>query len=99
MPSTHLTFADRASHRAWLAAQSALPAGFRVGSAPFDFTPAEVRKPARMTLPLIPLDRPPAGFAAVFTRNPFPGAPGPAGRGRLDGPSLGALLINNKISN
>jgi|CZKI01.1.fsa_nt_gi glutamate N-acetyltransferase/amino-acid N-acetyltransferase len=99
MPSTHLTFADRASHRAWLAAQSALPAGFRVGSAQFDFTPAEVRKPARMTLTLIALDRPTADFAAVFTRNAFPGAPVLVGRARLDGPSLGAILINNKISN
>src|ERR1035438_7021353 len=91
MPSTHLTFADRASHRAWLAAQSALPAGFRVGSAQFDFTPAEVRKPARMTLTLIALDRPTADFAAVFTRNAFPGAPVLVGRARLDGPSLGAI--------
>src|ERR1017187_5900636 len=99
MPSTHLTFADRASHRAWLAAQAALPAGFRVGSAQFDFTPAEVRKPARMTLTLIALDRPTADFAAVFTRNAFPGAPVLVGRARLDGPSLGAILINNKISN
>ncbi|HXQ82282.1 MAG TPA: bifunctional ornithine acetyltransferase/N-acetylglutamate synthase [Opitutaceae bacterium] len=99
MPSTHLTFADRASHRAWLEAQSALPSGFRVGAARFDFTPAEVRKPARMTLTLIALDRPSPDFAAVFTRNAFPGAPVVLGRQRLDGPSLGAIVVNNKIAN
>jgi glutamate N-acetyltransferase/amino-acid N-acetyltransferase len=99
MPSTQLTFADRASHRAWLASQSALPAGFRVGAARFEFTPAEVSKPARMTLTLIALERPSADFAAVFTRNAFPGAPVIIGRGRLGAPSLGAILVNNKVSN
>ncbi len=99
MSSTQMTFTDRASHRAWLAAQSALPAGFRVGTARFDFTPAEVSKPARMTLTLIALDRPSADFAAVFTRNAFPGAPVVIGRRRLDGPSLAAIVVNNKISN
>ena len=52
VPSTHLTFANRAAHRAWLAAQAALPAGFRVGTARFDFMPHEAPKPARMTLTL-----------------------------------------------
>jgi len=99
MSSTLMSFADRASHRAWLAAQSALPAGFRVGVARFDFTPAEVSKPARMTLTLIALDRPTPDFAAVFTRNAFPGAPVVVGRSRLDGRSLGAVVVNNKIAN
>jgi glutamate N-acetyltransferase/amino-acid N-acetyltransferase len=99
MASTHSTFADRASHRAWLATQSALPAGFRVGASRFEFIPAEVSKPARMTLTLIALDRPTADFAAVFTRNAFPGAPVLVGRARLEAPLLGAIVINNKISN
>ncbi len=99
MSSTGLTFADRAAHRAWLAAQSALPAGFRVGTARFDFTPVEVHKPSRMTLTLISLDRPTPDFAAVFTRNAFPGAPILVGRDRLKGPALGAIVVNNKISN
>jgi glutamate N-acetyltransferase/amino-acid N-acetyltransferase len=97
--STQLTFTDRASHRAWLAAHAALPAGFRVGSASFDFTPAEAPKPARMTLTLIALDSPSPDFAAVFTRNAFPGAPVVVGRRRLEGPALGAIVVNNKISN
>jgi len=99
MSSTQLSFADRASHRAWLATQSKLPAGFRVGASRFEFTPAEVPKPARMTLTLIALDRPSPDFAAVFTRNAFPGAPVTIGRSRLGGPSLAAIVVNNKISN
>jgi glutamate N-acetyltransferase/amino-acid N-acetyltransferase len=99
VPSTQLTFADRAAHRAWLAAQSALPAGFRVGRASFDFTPREAPKPARMNLTVIALDQPTTAFAALFTRNAFPGAPVIIGRTRLAEPSLGAIVINNKISN
>src|ERR1019366_293839 len=98
MPSTQLTFADRASHRAWLATQSALPAGFRVGTARLDFTPAEAPKPARMTLTLIALDRPSPDFAAVFTKNAFPGAPVVIGRGRLGAPALRGIGLNNKLS-
>jgi glutamate N-acetyltransferase/amino-acid N-acetyltransferase len=99
VPSTQLTFADRAAHRAWLAAQSSLPAGFRVGRASFDFTPREAPKPARMNLTVIALDQPTTAFAALFTRNAFPGAPVIIGRTRLAEPSLGAIVINNKISN
>src|SRR5580692_570205 len=99
MSSTQTVFRDRASHRAWLEAQSALPAGFRVGVARFEFTPLEAPKPARMTLTLIALDRPTPDFAAVFTKNAFPGAPVVVGRGRLGQPSLAAVIVNNKISN
>jgi len=99
VPSTQLSFADRAAHRAWLEAQSALPAGFRVGRASFGFTPREAPKPARMNLTLITLDQPTPAFAALFTRNAFPGAPVIVGRARLAEPALGAVVINNKISN
>lgn len=99
MPSTDLTFASRDEHRAWLAAQAALPAGFRVGNARFEFTPREAPKPSRMTLTLLALDEPTTSFAAMFTRNAFPGAPILVGRKRLMEPSLGAVIINNKISN
>jgi len=78
---------------------AALPQGFRVGTARFDFMPKEAPKPARMTLTLIALDEPTADFAALFTRNAFPGAPVIVGRRRLGAPKLGAILINNKISN
>ncbi|HSN15707.1 MAG TPA: bifunctional glutamate N-acetyltransferase/amino-acid acetyltransferase ArgJ, partial [Anaeromyxobacteraceae bacterium] len=63
------------------------------------FTPFEVAKPAKMRLTLIALDQPTGSFGAVFTRNAFPGAPVIVGRARLGGPRLGAILVNNKISN
>ncbi len=99
MSSTNLTFQNRNDHRAWLASQAALPAGFRVGTTRFDFTPREAPKPANMTLTLIALDRATPHFAAMFTKNAFPGAPIIVGRKRLKEPTLGAILVNNKISN
>ena len=99
MATTSLTFTDRATHRAWLATQAALPAGFHVGAHRFEFVPVEVHKPAKMTVNLIALDQPTTSFAALFTRNAFPGAPIVLGRQRLNEPLLGALVINNKISN
>lgn len=100
MASTNLTFASRDEHRHWLASQAALPRGFRVGTTRFEFAPVELpTKPAKMTLTLLALDRPTADFALVFTRNAFPGAPVIVGRQRLAAPALGAVLVNNKISN
>lgn len=99
MPSSQNTFPSRAAHRAWLASQAALPKGFRVGTTRFEFLPKEAPKPSKMTLTLIALDAPTADFAAVFTKNAFPGAPVIVGRKRLGEPRLGAILINNKISN
>jgi glutamate N-acetyltransferase/amino-acid N-acetyltransferase len=99
MPSTSLTFASLDAHRAWLASQAALPAGFRTGSTRFGFIPAEVSKPAKMTITLIALERPTTAFALMFTRNAFPGAPVVIGRQRLAEPTLGAVIVNNKISN
>jgi glutamate N-acetyltransferase/amino-acid N-acetyltransferase len=87
-------------HRAWLAGQAQLPLGFRVGTASLDFVPAEAAScPASMGLTLLALDRPTPDFAMVFTRNAFPGAPVIIGRQRLTGPTLGAVIINNKIAN
>jgi glutamate N-acetyltransferase/amino-acid N-acetyltransferase len=99
VPSTQLSFASRDAHRAWLATQAALPVGFRVGCTRFEFMPKEAPKPAKMALTLIALDRPTDAFAAMFTRNAFPGAPVIIGRKRLGEPRLGAIVINNKISN
>jgi glutamate N-acetyltransferase/amino-acid N-acetyltransferase len=95
---TH-TFSTRTAHRAWLAGEARLPRGFRAGSAELEFTPYEVTKPAKMRLTLIVLDRPTDSFGAVFTKNAFPGAPVIVGRARLGGARLGAVLVNNKISN
>ena len=99
MPSTNLRFSSREEHRAWLATQSDLPRGFRVGTTAFSFAPAEAAKPSKMTVTLLALDRPTPDFAAVFTRNAICGAPVRIGRARLDEASLGAIVINNKISN
>jgi glutamate N-acetyltransferase/amino-acid N-acetyltransferase len=98
MASTNLTFSSHAAHRAWLATQTILPAGFRVGTTSLSFSPAETPKPAKMDLTLIALDRPTPDFAALFTRNAFPGAPVIIGRQRLDEPTVGALVVNNKVS-
>jgi glutamate N-acetyltransferase/amino-acid N-acetyltransferase len=99
MPSTNLRFASRDAHRAWLESQAPLPRGFRVGTTRFSFAPAEAAKPAKMTVTLLALDRPTPDFAAVFTSNAICGAPVRIGRARLAEPSLGAIVINNKISN
>jgi glutamate N-acetyltransferase/amino-acid N-acetyltransferase len=99
VPSSQNTFSSRFAHRAWLAGQAALPKGFRVGTTRFEFLPKEAPKPSKMTLTLIALDVPTADFAGVFTKNAFPGAPVIVGRQRLGEPRLGAILINNKISN
>lgn len=99
MPSTALTFDSLDAHRAWLASQAALPAGFRVGTTRFEFIPFEVHKPAKMTLTLIALDKPTSSFAAMYTKNAFPGAPVIIGRKRLAEPTVGAVIMNNKISN
>ncbi len=99
MTSTTLTFASREAHRTWLATQAILPAGFRVGTARLQFVPVEAPKPATMNLTLIVPDRPTPDFAAVFTRNAFPGAPIIIGRRRLSEPTLGGIVVNNKMSN
>jgi glutamate N-acetyltransferase/amino-acid N-acetyltransferase len=99
MPSTDLRFSSRDEHRRWLESQAGLPRGFRVAAGQFPFTPAEAPRPARMTLTLIALDRPTPDFAAVFTRNAIVGAPVLVGRRRLQQATLGAVLVNNKISN
>jgi glutamate N-acetyltransferase/amino-acid N-acetyltransferase len=99
MSSTNLTFSSRDAHRQWVASQAVLPAGFRVGTTQFSFMPVEVPKPAQMRLTLLALDRPTPDFAAMYTRNAFPGAPVIIGRRRLDEPTVGALVINNKVSN
>jgi glutamate N-acetyltransferase/amino-acid N-acetyltransferase len=99
MPSTDLRFTSQAEHRRWLETQAVLPRGFRVSTGRFAFTPAEAPRPARMILTLIALDRPTPDFAAVFTRNAIVGAPVLVGRRRMQEPTLGAVLVNNKISN
>jgi glutamate N-acetyltransferase / amino-acid N-acetyltransferase len=97
--STHLSFSSAEAHRRWLEGQSALPRGFRVGRTRLEFLPAEVARPSRMNLTLLVLDEPTPSFGAMFTRNAFPGAPVLIGRRRLEEPTVGAVVVNNKVSN
>jgi glutamate N-acetyltransferase/amino-acid N-acetyltransferase len=99
MASTQLTFESAAAHREWLRSQSALPQGFRCGTTRFEFVPVEVHKPSKMALTLIALDEPTDSFAAMFTRNAFPGAPVIVGRQRLNEARMSAIIVNNKVSN
>jgi len=99
MPSTQLTFRSREEHRAWLETQSRLPLGFRVGTTRLEFMPVEVPKLAFMNLTVIAADASTPSFAAMFTKNAFPGAPVIVGRDRLSEPRLAAWVVNNKISN
>jgi N-acetylglutamate synthase/N-acetylornithine aminotransferase len=92
-------FSSRSVHRAWLATQARLPAGFRVGTTRFPSRRVEAPKPAKMTLTLIALDRPSPDFAAVFTRNAFPGAPVVDRPRPPEGAGARGDLVNNKISN
>jgi len=94
------TFASEAAYLAALPA--ALPRGFRVGTQRLDFVPAEVPSMrASLTVTLIALDAPTDAYAALFTRNAFPGAPVLVGRARLaeEGGRLQAVVVNNKVSN
>ena len=77
----------------------ALPLGFRVGTSSFKFVPEEAPLPNTMTLTLIVPDEPTSQWGAVFTKNAFPGAPIKIGRELLSTEKLGAIVINNKISN
>ena len=76
-------FASEDAHLAALDAIAELPAGFRVGTSGFTFTPKEAKITATMNLTAVVLDKPTSNWAAVFTRNAFCGAPIKIGRKRL----------------
>ena len=79
---------------------SKLPRGFSVGSSRFVFTPTEIEAQLPMNLTIITLDHPTASFAAMFTRNKFPGGPVIIGKDRMaNSKMLQTIVINNKISN
>ena len=78
--------------------RAVLPSGFRVAAVPISFFPTEraVSDPLKMNLSLIALDKPTESFAAVFTRNAFPGAPVKIGRRRLsEAKAVSGVLIYN----
>ncbi|MDA3955845.1 bifunctional ornithine acetyltransferase/N-acetylglutamate synthase [Oceanispirochaeta sp.] len=80
---------------------SPLPEGFKTAVHSFEFTPKERQDGpvASMKMTALVLDDPTPSFAAVFTKNAFPGAPVRIGRQLLEEPLMQGVLINNKISN
>lgn len=95
-------FSSKEEYLKFLDERGSLPKGFRCGTASGTFIPVEA--PAMGALPIkgtvIALDEPTDSWAAVFTKNKFPGSPIKVGRRRLSGGSpLQALVINNKVSN
>lgn len=102
-PIRSYTFKSRDDYAAHLKTVSNLPQGFLIGSASTTFNPIEAPNlrdlPIRLTL--IALESPSKNWAAVFTKNAFPGAPvvvGKALRAKPDA-SLAAIVVNNKVSN
>lgn len=97
------SFDTKEEYMEYMQAASALPRGFATGTASGTFVSVEA--PALGPLPIkgtvIQLvDGPTDSWAAVFTRNKFPGAPIKVGRSRLsEGGPIQAIVVNNKISN
>lgn len=81
--------------------RSALPEGFVAGCVPLTFFPEEKElvTPLPMNLSAILLKEPTESFAAVFTRNSFPGFPVLDGKEKLKNNTISGVIINNKISN
>ncbi len=96
-----MEYSSAAAYLQALESRSALPEGFLCATAGIRFVPAErqVAEPLAMNLSLIALEKETSDFAAVFTRNRFPGAPVLIGRERLGRPAARGVLVNNKISN
>ena len=94
-------FTNEREYLTFLETRAALPPGFSVSTDRIQFTASErpSLEPYRMDLSLIRSNKPTDRFAAVFTKNAFPGAPVIIGRKRLSEQTLSAILVNNKISN
>lgn len=84
-----------------LRARALCPKGFRFAASALEFFPLErpVAKALPMKISLILADEPTESFAALLTRNAFPGAPILLARERLKQKTIQGILINNKISN
>eukprot|EP00560_Eucampia_antarctica_P009082 CAMPEP_0197827492 /NCGR_PEP_ID=MMETSP1437-20131217/4247_1 /TAXON_ID=49252 ORGANISM="Eucampia antarctica, Strain CCMP1452" /NCGR_SAMPLE_ID=MMETSP1437 /ASSEMBLY_ACC=CAM_ASM_001096 /LENGTH=504 /DNA_ID=CAMNT_0043428341 /DNA_START=15 /DNA_END=1529 /DNA_ORIENTATION=+ len=97
------SFETKEEYEEYLLQASGLPLGFSTGTAKGTFVSVEA--PSMGELPIkasvIYLeDGPTDSWAAVFTKNKFPGSPIKVGRKRLaSGKPIQALVINNKVSN
>ena len=94
------SFVNQESYLEYLSTISELPQGFSVGNSRFNFRPFEVDKTLPMNVTIIKTDKPSTSFAAMFTRNEFPGGPIIVGKERLKSSKyLQGVVVNNKISN
>lgn len=95
------SFTSPESYLACLQGRSCPPEGFLIGTSSLEFTALERQNgpSAKMNLTSILLEEPTESFAAVFTRNAFPGYPVRIGRELLSHKSSQGVLINNKIAN
>jgi len=83
--------------------RSALPLGFATGTASGTFVPVEAPSMGKLPIKgtvLYLTEGPTDSWAAVFTKNKFPGSPVKVGRARLSsGGPIQAIVVNNKVSN
>lgn len=96
-------FSSKDEYLNYLKSISTLPKGFATGTANGKFVSVEAPSigslPIRATVIHL-TEGPTSSWAAVFTKNRFPGAPILVGKQRLaSGQPLHALVINNKVSN
>mmetsp|Transcript_554 Transcript_554/g.820 ORF Transcript_554/g.820 Transcript_554/m.820 type:complete len:507 (-) Transcript_554:116-1636(-) len=96
-------FSSKDDYLNYLKSISTLPKGFATGTANGEFVSVEAPSigslPIRATVIHL-TEGPTSNWAAVFTKNRFPGAPILVGKQRLaSGQPLHALVINNKVSN
>jgi glutamate N-acetyltransferase/amino-acid N-acetyltransferase len=82
-----------------LEGRSGLPEGFSIATTSLDFTSRERGQKLSMNLACIVLDEASSAFGGVFTNNHFCGAPVLIGRRRINGESVRAVLVNNRIAN
>ena len=94
-------FSSSESYLSHLESCNRLPEGFQIGVTSLEFIPIERQAGpvAAMNMTALVLDEPTESFAAVFTRNAFPGYPVRIGRELLSEDKTQGVLINNKIAN
>lgn len=96
-----MEYPDPSAWRRHLGEQAVLPEGFTTAVTSLEFVPAE--KPdagsQTMNLAMVRLDDPTDSFAAVFTKNAFPGWPVVLGRRLLKETRVQGILVNNRIAN
>lgn len=100
------SFTSESEYLKHLKSQAALPRGFEGKVLQLKFTPEEEPQKKsgepnvqQMNMALVRLMKPTDSFAAMFTRNKFPGAPVVIGRERLGEKFIQSVIINNKVSN